>query len=336
MAETVRVFRDMFGQTPQAGRYGLTSFMAFHPGTAPETLLPLYEEFCGRLAERFFPGRDGACIAAGLAGYPYLDFRKADVLENCTKALEYGILLPPPHVGAFDTLAITISADKRFSGGDTLGAMTEYKQALLADSGNALAWNSLGVALARLGRHAEARNHFDRAIALEPGANALYNMGYTCQCLGENDDARDYYTRCLESAPEHLYALVRLGQLAETAEEHPAAREYYAKAGGVPGGAAVSRRYLAGLALREGNIEEAREHLHEALAHDPHNAAALQMLAELYLDKGEDADVAESLARQSVAIRPERKAGWLALARALERAGRTRDAREALIRAGEL
>ena len=336
MAEAARIFKDSFGTDAPVGRYALTSLMAFHPGVSPDELAGKYEKLCASLSERFFPGRTGACVAAGIAGYPYLDFRKADVLENCRKALEYGILLPAPHVGKFDTLAITISADKRFSHGDALGAMAEYGQALLADATNALAWNSLGVVLARLGRHDEARNHFARAIELDPEAMALYNMGYSCQCLGERADARGFYERCLEKDPAHMYALVRLGQMAEAGGDLAAAQSLYARAGTAPEGRGVTRRYLAGLALREGKTEEAREHLHEALALDPNNAVALQMLAEIYLDGNEDAEVAESLARQSVVLRPDRKTGWLVLSRVLEKTGRGRDAREALLRAGAL
>ena len=336
MVEAVRLFHDLFGVNCLGGRFGLTSFMVFHPNADPRDLQPKYEELCALLASRFFPGREGSFAAAGLAGYPYLDFRKADVLENCRKALEYAILLPAPHVGVFDSVAITISADKRFSHGDLFGAMTEYKQALLAHDGNALAWNSLGVTLARLGRHNEARGYFDRAIHLEPASNTLYNMGYTCQCLGERNDAKAFYARCLEKTPDHLFALLRLGQLAEGEGDSNHARDMYDKAGVVPGGRAVTRRYLAGLSLREGKTEEARELLHEALSLDPQNSVALQMLAELYLGSGEDVEVAESLARQSVVLHPGWKSGWLTLARVLEKTGRSRDAREALIRAGEL
>lgn len=336
MAETVRLFADVFGKSVIAGRYGLTSFMAFHPGTEPAALAGRYAELCAMLNARFFPGRSGAHAAAGLAGYPCLDFRKADILENCRKALEYGLLLPSPHVGVFDSLAMTISADKRFSHGDALGAMTEYKQALLADDTNALAWNSLGVTLARLGRYDEARSHFARAIDLDHGPMAHYNMGYSCQRLGEKAEARIHYERCLEKCPDHLYALVRLGQLAEDEGDFRRARSLYDRAGDVPGGRGVTMRYLAGLALREGKTEEARELLHEALNLDPRNAVAMQMLAERYLAGGDDAEVAESLARQSVILQPERKAGWLVLSRALERVGRAREAREAVMRAGAL
>ena len=42
------------------------------------------------------------------------------------------------------------------------------------------------------------------------------------------------------------------------------------------------------------------------------------------------------MARQSVALRPEYRNGWLVLSRALEVQGRLADAREALLKAGEL
>ena len=337
MGEAVRLCRDVFGSDLLGGRYGQTSMIFYHPGVLPETLQEHYGELAALLTAKLFPGAGPRAVAVGVAGYPCLNFRKADVFENCRKALEYGILLPAPHVGVFDSLAITISADKRFSHGDILGAMTEYKQAVLADEGNALAWNSLGVSLARLGRHDEARGYFDMAIERDPqDAMTLYNMGYSCQCLGESMDAAAYYTRCLEKDAGHVYALVRLGQLAENRANYDEARALYIKAGELPDGGALTKRYLAGLALRSGNADEAREYLHEALSLDPNNAVALQMLAGIYLDGGEDAAVAEALARQSVALRPGLKSGWLVLARALEGVGRMKDAREARVRAGEL
>ena len=82
-------------------------------------------------------------------------------------------------------------------------------------------------------------------------------------------------------------------------------------------------------------MEEAREHLHQALLRNPQDAAALSLMASLYLDGGEDPELAESLARQSVLQRPEYHNGWLVLARALEVLGRTEEARQALMKSGE-
>lgn len=336
MGEAVRLVHEVFGQDVVGGRYGLTSLIFFHPGMGPDEAKKRYDELCALLSSRLFPGREDG-VAAGIACHPYLNFRKADSLENCQKALEYALLLPTPHVGVADSLALTISADKRFSLGDSFGALEEYKLALLADENNALAWNSLGVCLAALGRHQEARRYFVETLARQPqDSMTLYNLGYTCQCLGEIEEARDCYRRCLRKEAGHLYALVRLGQLAEQEKDHAQARKFYRKAEAAQGGAPLVRRHLASLCLREGKTEEARELLHETLMHDPRNAVALHLLARLHLDGGEDAEVAESLARQSVALRPDLKGGWLQLARALEARGRWQDAKEALLKAGSL
>ncbi len=336
MAEAVQLCREELGADIHAealaGRYGLSSFILFHPGLAPDRAAALYEKLALTLESRL-----RLDAAVGIAPHPFLDFRKADALENCQKALEYAMLLPRPHVGVLDSLALNIGADKRFSRGDTFGAIKEYQQALLADEGNGMAWNSLGICFAGLGRHAEAERHFTRALACNPGdAMALYNLGYMHQSLGRTEEAEKFYRECLDHAPDHLYAMVRLGQSAENAGRPAAAREFYEKAALLPGGAGITYRHFARLCIAEGKEEEAREHLHEALLHDPQDALAMQLLARLYLDGGEDPDMAAGFARQSVSLRPGFKAGWLELARALEAAGNQREAAQARSRAGEI
>lgn len=75
--------------------------------------------------------------------------------------------------------------------------MEEYKLALLADEGNAMAWNSLGVCMAALGRQHEARRHFLEALKHSPdetrAAQICYNLGTVCQTLGERRAAARYY-----------------------------------------------------------------------------------------------------------------------------------------------
>lgn len=337
MAEAAQMCRDLLGPQALGGRYGLNSLIFFHPGMTPDGTdgtdgaRAQYAALCDELERRL---RIGAAV--GVACHPYLSYRKADALENCLKALEYALLLPVPRVGVLDSLALNISADKRYSLGDTFGAIEEYKLALLADENNTMAWNSLGVCMAGLGRHSEARRHFGEALARKPGdPMALYNLGTVCQSEGETAEARDCFRKCLRNAPGHVYALIRLGQLAEGEKRFAQARQYYTKAAKLDGGAALTCRHLARLCMRQGRPDEAREHLHEALLHNPQDAIALQLMARLYLDGGEDPEIAEVMARQSVALRPDLKQGWLELARALQVRGREHDAREALLRAGE-
>ena len=97
--------------------------------------------------------------------------------------------------------------------------------ALLADEDNVLAWNSLGVCLASLGRHAEARRFFEEAIQRTPDDPALaYNLGAVCQSLHDNEAAAEHFRTCIRLSPSHLYALIRLGQLDEAEERLEEAR----------------------------------------------------------------------------------------------------------------
>lgn len=324
-------------KTILGGRYGLASLIFYHPGLKPDEAKARYEALSEVLSKRA-----GLDVAIGLSFHPALEYRKADSLENAHKALEYAILLPEPHVGVLDTLALNISADKLFSMGDTFAAIKEYQQALLFDNDNALAWNSLGICLAGLGRHTEALRHFKEALRCNSrDVMALYNAGYVHQSLSEPKEARKYYKQCLKYAPEHIFSLLRMGQLAESegkAGSLENAWKFYEQAAALPDGKDLTRRHMARLCLKQGDeesIDRAREHLHEALLHDPQDALAMQLLARIYLDAGEDPEIAASLARQSVALRPGLKSSWLELARALDMLGQSKQAKEARLRAGE-
>jgi tetratricopeptide (TPR) repeat protein len=278
--------------------------------------------------------RLGIEMAAGVAGYPFLTFSKADALENCRKALDHALLLPaPPRIAVFDSISLTISADRLFALGDIYAAVEEYKLALLADEANTLARNSLGICLAKLGSLPQAKAEFERVIARDQkNAMALYNYGCLCRRLGENALARKAFKRCLALNPGDVFSLLRLGRMAEEGKRLADALKYYRRAEGLSPG--VGMRHMARLAIKRKEPETAREYLHQALVHDPKDAFSLSLMARLYLDGGEDPAIAEAMARQSVALRPERKEFWGILSRALAAQGRDEEAKEALSRAG--
>ena len=332
MAEAVRFCREAFGGNVLGGRYGLNSLIFFHPDPDCDNLAREYEKLSTEMEKRL-----SLEAAVGIAMHPYLDFRRADALENSRKALEYAMLLPRPHVGLLDSLALNISADKRFSQGDTFGAIKEYQFALLADEKNGMAWNSLGICLAGLNRHTEAEHHFSRALECNPkDALALYNQGYMHQSRGRSEEAGSRYRECLSLEPDHLYATMRLGQLAEAEGDIKTARGFYEKAALLPGGENLTFRHFARLCISEGNCDEAREYLHEALLHDPQDALSMALLSKLYLDASEDPEIAATFARQSVSLRPDLKSGWLQLARAMDAQGKEKESREARLKAGEV
>lgn len=332
MAEAAEVCRDILGSELIGGRYGLNSLMYFHAAEKSEALHERYTLLCTELDRTLHIE-----AAVGISCYPFLHYRKADGLENSLKALEYAMLLDKPRVGIMDSLALNISADKLYSRGDTFAAIEEYKRALLADESNVMAWNSLGVCYAGLGKAQEAREQFKEALKYNRNnVMALYNMGHICQTLGKVEEARRHYRKCLRQEKNHLFSLIRLGQLAEQEKKFGAARQYYNKAARQEENQALVCRHLARLCMRQGRPDEAREHLHQALLYNPQDAIALQLMARLYLDGGEDPEVAEVLARQAAALSPQYKAAWLELARALEARGNMAEASAALCKAGEL
>lgn len=332
VAEAAEVCASILGEDVLGGRYGLNSLIYFHPAAQPDAMRALYTTLCETLDDKLHIE-----AAVGIACHPFLSYRRADSLENCLKALEYAMLCPVPRVGVMDSLALNISADKLYSKGDAFGAIEEYKRALLADADNTMAWNSLGVCYAGLGRPQDARAQFEEALKRNRrDVMALYNLGNVCHTMGMVKQAREYYRKCLKLAPEHFFALIRLGQLSEGERKFSIARQYYNRAAKLGQNQALVQRHLARLCMRQERLDEARECLHQALIHNPQDALALQLMAKLYLDGGEDPEIAEVLARQAAALRPDMKGAWLELARALEVREKHQEAREALLKAGEL
>ncbi len=304
------------------GRFGLSAAVWFLPGLGADQVV----DKLGRV-EADARTRHGFELAAGVAQYPCLSFNRAEVMDMCRKALDHALLLPEPRLAAFDSISMNISADKRSSEGDLYGAVEEYKLALLADQDNRLARNSLGVALAQLGRFEEARREFERVAEAEPdNLMARYNLGWALLRLGSLDAARKAFEAALDLDPTHVFARIRLASLAEKRGDLDAARKLFEEASRLPGGEPLSMRHLARLALAKGEKEEAREFLHLALKANHNDGAAMHLLAKLYLDSGEDPQIAEVLARQSAALMPHKSAYWDILERALREQGKDEEA----------
>lgn len=315
-----------------AARYGQHSIIYFIPQENPSELAASFKTICTDMEQEL-----GLDMAVGLAMHPFLNYRKTDSLDNLSKALDYALLLEKPRVGIIDSLALNIRADRYFSQGDMFSAINEYKQALLADEHNITAWTSLGVCFAAIDNHSESRRCFEKALALDDkDVPAIYNLAQVFQAEGEADEAANYFERCLKLNPDHVYASLRLGQLAEQAGNYEKAKSYYEQAGAQPWGEGPAARHLARLALVCNEKDEARERLHQALSQNPQDALALGMLADIYLADGDDPEIALTLARQSISLRPDYRMGWLSLARAFEECGDTEAARKARLKAADL
>jgi len=330
MADSLsRLARGAFGEDAIGGRYGLNGVIFFTEGMDREALMDRTFEI-EKMAEQSL----GFKVSVGSSCYPFLNFDRADVLENCRKALDHALLLPEPRVAVFDSISLNLSADRRFMDGDVYGAIEEFKLALLDDLNNLLARNSLGICYAQLGRFEEARTEFEGVVAVDKkDVLALYNLGWANHRLGDLKSAAASYRKCLKAEPGHVYSLMRLGSIKEKANHLKRAANYYKKAANQPGGERMVLRPLARVAYKQGDIEGTREYLHLALNADHNDHMAMHMLAKLYLDQGEDPQIAEVLARQSSALSPGVDAYWDTLVEALEAQGKGEEAAKVAARA---
>nr|WP_321512753.1 diguanylate cyclase [uncultured Pseudodesulfovibrio sp.] len=324
-----KLAQGAFGEKATGGRYGLNGMIFFQEDVDRETLM----ERCLEI-EKQADDVLGIKVSIGASCYPFLNFDRADILDNCRKALEHALLLSDPRVAVFDSISMNLSADRKFMDGDIYGAIEEFKLSLLDDENNLLARNSLGICYAQLGRFEEARHEFETVVSLDKkDVLALYNLGWANHRLGDLNSAEKAYRQCLKAEPGHVYSLMRLGSIEEKANHLKKATNYYRKAVKQPGGERMVFRSLARVSYRQGDVEGTREYLHLALNADHNDHQAMHMLAKLYLDQGEDPQIAEVLARQSSALSPGVDAYWDTLVEALEAQGKAEEAAKVAARA---
>lgn len=328
-ADVATLAKGAFGDGTFGGRFGLNGMIFYQEGVDAEQLRARAFEI-----EKLAADSLGINVSIGAACYPFLNFKRGDILDNCRKALDHALLLPDPRVAVFDSISLNLSADRRFMDGDVFGAIEEFKLALLDDENNILARNSLGICYAQLGRFEDARHQFEEVVAIDKkDVLALFNLGWSYQRLGDLKRAQTAYRQCVKAEPGHVYSLMRLGSIEESANHLKKATNYYKKAAGLPGGERMVLRPLARVAYKQQDIEGTREYLHLALNADHNDHQAMHMLAKLYLDQGEDPQIAEVLSRQSSALSPGTDAYWDTLVEALEAQGKGEEAAKVAARA---
>jgi diguanylate cyclase (GGDEF)-like protein len=318
----------LLGDEALGGRYSVNCVIYYVPDRDQEECARAVHELL--LDERF----DELDTTVGIAGFPFLDFTRSEILENARKALHHASMLHGDKIACFDSVSLNISADRLFAQEEIYDAVSEYKKALIVDENNFPARNSLGICYARLNKYDTARTVFQSLIQRHPNHHmALYNFGYVCLRDGDPGAARKAFERIPAGTPEHVYAQIRLGLIDEEEGNLDAAWERYQQILTMPDGEHLAYRYLARLAFGRDDRETAREYLHQAVTAAPRDAQSYHLLARIYLDQGEDPEVAESLARHSVHLQPEVPAFWEVLVAALEQQGKTAEAEQTRIRA---
>jgi len=172
-----------------------------------------------------------------------------------------------------------------------------WSHALAVTNNNFVAHDNLGAELIKYGKVPEARDQFLAAIAINPrDAFSQINVGVCEKKLGNTNGAIEHYNAALRLAKDPMLratALSNLGSLYRMNGDYSAAREHYIAALALKPESATAIFGLGLVAQRAGNFSEAAGYYAKAVGSEP-------------------SDV-----------------GYLLLAQALEKSGRTQEATKA-------
>jgi tetratricopeptide (TPR) repeat protein len=210
--------------------------------------------------------------------------------------------------------------------GDSNAAARVFAAAARAAPQSAPAQASIGVALARLNRPAEAIAYYEAALALDPRhADAHLNAGTALETLGRVGEAIAHYQKALALRPDYAEAYNNLGNALYSLGRCDEALPQFEQAVAI-NPALVSALHNLGilLALRK-RPQDAMARFRQALALKPDSAEGHRNLADLLLSLNRH-DEANAHYRKALLIRPDDAEVCNKLAFVLNKLGRSREA----------
>ncbi len=261
-----------------------------------------------RLAHRILAACQAAQappITIGLAVHPTLEFSRAQIVDNAHKALAHGGFFGPGTVTAFDAVSLNISGDRCYQAGDIDAAIDAFQQGLRLDPKDVNLHNSLGVCYGVREDYARALAAFETAIQLAPEAvMAVYNKGYLLLLQEQRDSALECFLAADALEPGVFEVVFHIGQIYMQMGAPDKARTYLKTATSANPRSGPAFKLLGECLERLDRTKAAVQAYKRSVKINPEDAEALSMLGRLYARRGESADVALVLCRQSVRLAP--------------------------------
>src|SRR5262249_39187464 len=166
-------------------------------------------------------------------------------------------------------------------------SFTLFEHALAVTERNLLAEDSLGMALAKNGKHDEAAAHFEKTLQIDPHFYyGLVNLGATRASQGRLPEAIEYLQAAIRLQPRSAKAHMDLGVALAKEGRNDAAEQELRRALELAPEDADIRSDLGLVLARLGEMPEAIDQLHEALRLNPNSADAHNKLGLTLLDSG--------------------------------------------------
>ncbi len=160
--------------------------------------------------------------------------------------------------------------------------------------------NALGICKSRLGRHAEAIEHFRRAVSLNPmpDADLLTNLGIVLSQEEQISDAIDAFVQALERNPDELRAWLNLATLTYRLERYQESADAWDRVLKISPDLENGRILQAEALLRLGKMDRARVRLLEELSDKPDSLNAWLNWGLLHLLEGDWTEALAAWERQ--------------------------------------
>lgn len=277
------------------------SFGCFLPESNEEACLNIAKTFKQILAEYC-----NRTVTIGIAGFPTLDFKRDQIVENASKALEHAKFFGPDSVVPFDAITLNISADKLYDDGHIRRAIAELKKALILDGSDANIHNSLGVCYGVMGDFQAALSAFNKAIELNSGENlALYNAGLANMLMGDRQKALEHFLKA-DSQTDNLFEVaVQIGRLYLEMDAPEKSRSYLERAAALRPDTSVVYASLGECYTAMNMPQEAIDAYKKAIRLNANDAVSLSGLGWLYNAQGQNPEIATLFCKQSVEIAPD-------------------------------
>lgn len=206
-------------------------------------------------------------------------------------------------------------ATESLKAGRPADALAPLRQAALLWPSNANIRHDLGLACLEVGLIDEAVTALQCAVAADARyGDAWFRLGIAQEKSGNNDAAIHAYYRATELLPSLTEAWFRAGALVYTLGHRDEAIGCFRRAAAIGGNSNLARLAKARALLMEDRNQDAERVLRKALALDPRNAMALDLLGNLLSEFGRFDEARECFER-AIATAPLLAGSYYELAR---------------------